>query len=141
MRDVRDLIRRARELARLGEWATPGPWSVVECDKQLDLYRVSGPTEIDYVDGDYLTGVDAELIAAAPDMAALLRQLADALEDAREEAIREATDLVTEAIKAIKCDACAGRGRVSTNRNSQACPVCDGSGIADDPIAALEDLL
>ena len=89
--NVTDLIRRARELAKLAEGATPGPWLVespgrvyaCEVRHKPSAYLVAAVIT-PYKD----TSADARLIAAAPDMARLLVQLADELERLREENAR-----------------------------------------------------
>jgi len=93
MNDVRELIRRARKLAALADNATPGPWEVID-QSGWEVYR----SDMDYCDDPYCScqteGLvataesatravqDARLIAAAPEMALLLRQIADELEEA-----------------------------------------------------------
>jgi len=87
MTDTNDLIKRARKLAVLADKATPGPWGVdaigddrfwivarrfwVITETLRNKYRLEYP---------YGYRDDAELMAAAPDMAKLLREMADALE-------------------------------------------------------------
>ena len=85
--NVTDLIRRARELAKLAEKATPGPWAIVETSGLLihrgDMAYCDEP-ECSCMDDGYIATAgrqaDAKLIQAAPDMALLLGQLADELE-------------------------------------------------------------
>ena len=81
-----DLIKKAREYAKLAEKATPGPWRV---NTRYDLPSIDGPEysviggECDdsgataWLDGDK---ADLALAAAAPDMAQLIAKMADALE-------------------------------------------------------------
>ena len=85
MSNVRSLIKRAREFAALEEKATPGPWEwkrwgifslaalryvlTSETNPEAEQRPVAGN------DADY------DLLEAAPEMATLLRQLADALEE------------------------------------------------------------
>jgi len=92
MSDASDLIRRAREMAKLAEEATPGPWRIGEGEAKRRRYRTvmsqSGfrllSMRTNYLERD----ADARLIAAAPDMARLLGQLADELERLRSENAR-----------------------------------------------------
>ena len=89
-----DLIKRARELAALADIATPGPWSSeVEATRRLvhkaDVGYCDAPECWCLEDGLIATVEregDAPLIAAAPEMAMLLRQMAAALEHADEKA-------------------------------------------------------
>jgi hypothetical protein len=84
-----DLIRRARELAALADNATPGPWKVdctynepvIVTDSQHPEDVVGATTE-DSAIGGWLDATDADLllIAAAPEMARLLKQMAEELE-------------------------------------------------------------
>ena len=68
------LICRARELAALADNATPGRWRVWP-------WRVVRAEDATYICSAYpVDSGNAELIAAAPEMAHLLRELADALE-------------------------------------------------------------
>ncbi len=85
MSDKRNLIERARKLAMLANAATPGPWEL----RQYGIYSTAcrryvlepsgGPRALQTVLAE--NDADYELVLAAQDMAALLRQLADALED------------------------------------------------------------
>jgi hypothetical protein len=82
MSEAQDLIKKARELTALADKATPGPWSK---DGLFWLLRFSkknaGNWEEEVKDHEYLPDEDdASLIAAAPDMARLLKQMADELE-------------------------------------------------------------
>jgi len=87
--DAQELIRRARELAALADGATPGPWRWMYADTLLESAD-GRRTVLDHsmlCDECVQRSVDpserdARLIEAAPEMAALLRQLADALEEA-----------------------------------------------------------
>ena len=89
------LIRRARELAKLAEKATPGPWAIVEISGLL-IHRgdmaYCDESECSCIDDGYIATAerqtDAKLIQAAPDMALLLGQLADELERLRNENAR-----------------------------------------------------
>jgi len=72
-----DLIRRARELARLAEKATPGPW-IEDGDGVSTSF--SSPAGDVAVACTVCNDTDRSLIAAAPDMARLLGQLADELD-------------------------------------------------------------
>jgi hypothetical protein len=81
--DTTDLIKRARELAAPADEATPGPWELCGT-RGLDLAEgvTNNGVYVEY--GRVYTTQpdrDAELIAAAPEMAEMLRQLADALEE------------------------------------------------------------
>ncbi len=73
MADTTDLIRRARELAKLAEKATPGPW--FEDPFRMEIY---GKDHTAWV--AKTTDWDRPLLIAAPEMARLLGQLADELE-------------------------------------------------------------
>jgi len=78
MSDVHDMLRRARELAALADNAMPGPWELEPGATRVwlsDAVYVS----IVAVDGRPVNEQDKALIAAAPDMVRLLRQLADTL--------------------------------------------------------------
>ena len=83
MADTADLIRRAQELAKLAEKATPGPWE-----------RVGGAAVRERTDSRLIASVyanaqqNANLIASAPEMARILSQLADELERFRNENVR-----------------------------------------------------
>ncbi len=88
-------IRRAREIAELAKKAVPGPWEVMEIVKETDdgqkypdgyaiLGRIEGTdspmTRFADVGGQEWGENEARLIAAAPEMAALLAQMADRIE-------------------------------------------------------------
>ncbi len=87
MPDTTDLIRRARELARLAEKATPGPWAIIELSRLLvhrgDIEYCDDP-ECSCLDDGIIASTekeeDAVLVRAAPEMAHLLGQLADELD-------------------------------------------------------------
>jgi len=93
--NVSDLIRRARELAKLADKATPGPWRwVAACtrfERDVDERASNQRAVLDFsllcdecVHKVVVPSIpDSDLIAAAPEMALLLRQLADALEEVR----------------------------------------------------------
>ena len=95
MNSAENMIKRARELAKLAEKATPGPWVIVEISGLLihrgDMAYCDGP-ECSCMDDGYIATAerqtDAKLIQAAPDMALLLGQLADELERLRNENAR-----------------------------------------------------
>ena len=75
MNKYENLIRRARELAALTTGATPGPW---DCSNYVlrqtsSLYKIAS---FDEAPDDE----EAKLIAAAPEMARLLAEMANALE-------------------------------------------------------------
>ncbi len=73
-----DIIGRARELAALAKEATPGQWRVWPG-------RVVRAEDGTYICSAYpVDAKNAELIAAAPEMAGLLRELADELYRTRE---------------------------------------------------------
>ena len=86
MSDVQDLIRHARELAAPLDEATPGPWEwrrlgLWSMDTKSSLLEPVSHTRIPA--GLWIrTDADRMLIARAWVMARLLRQLADALEEA-----------------------------------------------------------
>jgi len=72
------LIQRAREFAALADKATPGPWYVMgyALRQRGSGYRIAGfdlPPDVE----------EEDLIAAAPDMAKLLAEMADRLERTR----------------------------------------------------------
>lgn len=80
------LVRRARELAALARKATPGPWRVFDRDAfprmgacqhiaTLNRWKILRMYQIESDDR-----ANAELISAAPEMARLLAEVADALE-------------------------------------------------------------
>jgi len=82
MTENTDLIRLARELARLRKEATPGPWKVVDENgiqsvSENKSILVDFPCEGLHWNGSY---DDVYLAAAAPEMAELLEKMADALE-------------------------------------------------------------
>jgi hypothetical protein len=140
------LIRRARELAALADHsAVPdrigleqvpvgeicsdgtGSWEGYEDTSEIVAIPEDGPAyEIGHADTVPL----ARLWAAAPDMARLLAEMAEVLESVWEKAIQDAIDAIT-------CKSCNGRGRITNNPNSQECPVCGGSGTIDDPLAEM----
>jgi len=82
---LKDLIQKARELAALADKATPGPWEWV----RWGLYHRGSHTWIikSEIDPDceqrpiVASEYDEQLIAAAPDMAKLLAEMVDELED------------------------------------------------------------
>jgi len=82
--DRQDLIRRARELARLAEKATPGPWKLIWHGNERYPFPLTVHTEDDCYwitrDGTVSSEANARLIAASPGMARLLAEMADALE-------------------------------------------------------------
>jgi len=76
MPSTHDLIRRARELAKLREKATPGPW------KKTNLSFVRSQVDMSPVASTYTDEqANAKLIAVAPEMAALLERLVETLQD------------------------------------------------------------
>jgi hypothetical protein len=82
--DIQGLIRRARELAKVADNATPGPWRAAQAKSgpfKLSpwWYVVGLPIDGPSTGGDYYSEADAKLCAAAPEMARLLKQMADAL--------------------------------------------------------------
>ncbi len=96
MSEVNELIRRARELAALADKATPPPWKCrhVSGNERRDsdwgalgIFSESAKTLVcgdgDGWDAGFVppNEADAALIEAAHEMARLLRQLADELED------------------------------------------------------------
>lgn len=83
---VQILIRCARELAALAEKATPGPW---EWEKAARGYALWCPGSGKYIHAgriDFMPEycpealANMEILAAAPEMARLLAEMADALE-------------------------------------------------------------
>ena len=88
MPDTTDLIRCARELAKLADYAekhTDLPWSAVNESGYSGPYCIRD-AERDLIASDVYTCWD--LIAAAPEMARILGQLADELERLRNENAR-----------------------------------------------------
>ena len=86
--DRNEMIKRARELAALAEGATPGPW-VQEWMTQDEDGQLQEPELTGYVvdTSPFMNEVancrdmgDTALVAAAPEMAALLEKMADELE-------------------------------------------------------------
>lgn len=80
-----DLIKRARELAALASDATPGPWSVYNDqigNRHLSVRHYFEAVSVNVCElyGDDRGRADAALIAAAPEMAELLRKLATQVE-------------------------------------------------------------
>lgn len=74
-----NLVKRARELAKLAEKATPGPWSHIGNGRIAQIDRAVAMVHNYNLHPQH--GVaDAELIAAAPEMADLLAKLADELD-------------------------------------------------------------
>ena len=78
-----DLITRARELAKLADGATQGPWKHFVYDTKA---TVAGDgwvvANCDCQDMDQCAQ-DAKFICRAPEMAKLLSKMADALEESR----------------------------------------------------------
>lgn len=101
--DTTALIRRARELASLAEGATHGPWRAVPVERTtddgqpyIDGYAVEMPVysggvyeRFAYVGGYDFGKPEAELISATPDMAELLKKMADELEKLKAELEKE----------------------------------------------------
>ena len=76
--DVRDLIKRARDVAALADSATNGPWEVKDFGSWVVVRAVGGAGSIFDEQRAY---ANARLCAAARnDVPNLLRQLADAFE-------------------------------------------------------------
>jgi len=74
----KDLIQRAREFAALADKTTPGPWYIMgyALRQRSSGYRIAGfdlPPDVE----------EGDLIAAAPDMAQLLAEMADEAERTR----------------------------------------------------------
>lgn len=83
MGDTKDLITRARQFAALAEKATPGPWKKNGCDCVYSARTPNpgrNPEGLVFISDVALRSADHDLIAAAPDMARLLGEMADALE-------------------------------------------------------------
>ncbi len=87
MSETNDLIARARKLASLADDATPSPWKIIEASGRLvhrgDMAYCDSPECSCLEDGliaSAQTKEDARLIAAAPEMARLLVELSDKLE-------------------------------------------------------------
>jgi len=93
-----ELIKRARELAALAEKATPGPWEWVQGIGTMVLCRTDEGLAVEWVIKENLSHSDpshsggpcptkenAELIAAAPEMAKLLGKMAEELDHIREQ--------------------------------------------------------
>jgi len=108
-----DLIQRAREFAALADKATPGPWEVHANDQRtsdgegfLDGWNIGmrygdKGQIVDFVRiGAYQYGEpEAHLVAAAPDMAKLLAEMADELER-----IRQALRILANAVDPFLAD-------------------------------------
>jgi len=71
-----DLIKRARRLAETRKYATPGPWKLFG---DAALCGKDGQFIFSVYEAD-LWNANKHLIAAAPEIASLLDQLADRLE-------------------------------------------------------------
>ena len=88
-----DMIGRARALARLAEKATQGPWAAHVIPNSTDMWVAGALSPEGYADicdvktgltrGPVETAANAKLIAAAPEMAKLLGEMADELEIAQ----------------------------------------------------------
>jgi len=85
---IKDMIQKAREFAALADKATPGPWSaeievsgkfVHRADQEYCDDPNCGCLEAGFV-ASTESKEDATFIAAAPDMAKLLAEMADELE-------------------------------------------------------------
>jgi len=124
METISNLIKRARELTALAK----GDYEAIDWSWIRDaMYRAG-------YDKDDISNDECKLMSASWEMARLLAEMADALEEARRSTLEDAIGTIT-------CEACDGRGRVAWNPNSQPCPVCDGSGLVDDPVGAIEELM
>jgi len=105
-----NLIKRARELAKLREKATEGPWEVHEISGG---YWITGGRLPDFESVGEMIGratyANSALITAAPEMAGLLEQMADELESrdrwARERCREFCKDLETRGRHASNCPA------------------------------------
>ena len=78
-----NLVKRARELAKLTEKATPGPWKKHGCDCVYSAKIPNpgrNPGGLVFISDVALRSADHDLIVAVPEMARLLGQLADELE-------------------------------------------------------------
>jgi len=86
-----ELIRRARELAELKKYTTPRPWRVEKRENcywitSKKLWVIAEIVKNNYrKDYQYTYETDAVLLAAAPEMADLLKKMADALESKGEQ--------------------------------------------------------
>ena len=86
---MNDMIARARELAKLAEKATPRPWVMFTFREMppLGSGQYIASTRAHEIRRHHEVGGDdkknAELIAAAPEMAKLLGEMANELEKAR----------------------------------------------------------
>ena len=88
-----DMIALARELAKLAEKATPGPWAAHVIPNSTDMWVAGALSPEGYADicdvktgltrGPVETAANAKLIAATPEMARLLSEMANELEKAR----------------------------------------------------------
>lgn len=91
MANIKEVIKRARELAKLREKATPGPWEVkIIKDYPCLVLAIphlsgSGAATIDRRFIHDRSDANAHLIAVAPEMAELLERMADELEKLIEE--------------------------------------------------------
>jgi hypothetical protein len=88
--NVMGLIKRAREFAALADKATPAPWKLIWHGNERYPFPLTVLTEDDCCwitrDGTVSSEANARLITAAPDMARLLGEMADALEAATKDA-------------------------------------------------------
>ena len=110
MADTTDLIRRARELAKLAEKATPGPWHPV--DSTLSAPLLGRTVVINHSDGVSSMQIrsraesraplenDLRLICATHAMARLLGELADELEHLRKP-------------RTFQCTVCGAKWRIT----------------------------
>ena len=91
--EMNDMIERARELSKLADKATPGPWAAHVIPNSTDMWVAGALSPEGYADicdvktsltrGPVETATNAKLIAAAPEMAKLLNEMANGLEKAR----------------------------------------------------------
>ena len=91
MVETDELIKKAREYARLAEKATPAPWFVIDDIDSANLGRaVVGDgwrVALCNTREEKQNDADATLIAAAPEMALLLAEMASEIEGWRERAL------------------------------------------------------
>lgn len=101
----KEIVQHARRLAALADKATPGPWKV-HWGSRLMMRPSLGVVVTDKDDWDPRAPYDARLIAAAPEMAHLLSEMANVVEKLEEEnrRLRAVADAVQEYVANVGCD-------------------------------------